>query len=172
MILKNILLGFLIVSAVLAAYVIHTGIAVLHVKTPDVHLWIPVPVALGHLAGNFVKLPLAKASQWEKFREHRKDIIDIVRQLKEVPDADLVEVTNAKEHVRIFKRADALHVHVETPREQVKVRLPLRSVERLIETLSQSPANVGTLVACLEQQPSGDLVHVKTDREEVRVSIW
>jgi hypothetical protein len=52
------------------------------------------------------------------------------------------------------------------------VRLPIQTVERLVEVLSDSNASVGDLFACLEWQSAGDLIYVKTQNEEVRISLW
>jgi hypothetical protein len=50
--------------------------------------------------------------------------------------------------------------------------LPIQTVERLVEVLSDSNASVGDLFACLEWQSAGDLVYVKTENEEIRISLW
>ena len=75
-------------------------------------------------------------------------------------------------HVRIFKRGNSLCIDVDNANEKVKVRVPLRTAERLLQALNRRNVNIGEVVACLEWQPSGDIVHVQTGQEEVRVSIW
>jgi len=172
MTLKNFCIGFLIVALLVIGYVVEAGIAVVHVKTPDTHIWVPVPVALGHLAGKFIDLPFSQEPEFEKVLEYREAVVEILRQLQDLPDSNLIEVSKTKEHVRIFKRGDSLCVDVDNANEKVKVRLPLHTAERLLEAMSHRHVNVGDLVACLEWQPAGDIVHVKNGNEEVRVSIW
>jgi hypothetical protein len=172
MTLKNFFTGFLIVVLLLAVYVIHAGFVVVQVKSPKANVWVPVPIALGHLIGAFVNIPLACQPEFEKALEYREAAAEILSQMKDLPDADLVEVTKPNEHVQIFKRGDSLCVDVNNANEKVKVRVPLRTAEHLLQALSRKNVNVGEVVACLEWQPSGDLVHVQTGQEEVRVSIW
>jgi hypothetical protein len=169
---KNFVIGFLIVVLLLTAYVIHAGFVVVHVKSREANVWVPVPIALGHLVGAFVNFRLRDRPEFEKALEYREAAAEILKQLKDLPDAELVEVTKPHEHVRISKRGNSLCIDVENLNEKVKVRVPLRAARRLLESLNRHTVNVGELVACLEWQPSGDIVHVQTGREEVRVSIW
>ncbi len=169
---RNFVIGFLIAVLLLTAYVIHAGFFVVHVKSADANIWVPVPIALGHLVGAFVNFSLADQPDFQNALEYREAATEIIKQLKDLPDAEFVEVTRPNEHVRIFKRGNALCIDVENLSEKVKVRIPLRSAARLLQALNRDSVNVGELVACLEWQPSGDIVHVQTGREEVRVSIW
>lgn len=169
---KYIFLTILVLSLLLVGYVIQAGIAVVHVRTPDARVWVPVPVALGHLAGSLIDIPLKMEKEFQEVWQHREAIAEVLRQLPGLPDADFVQVDKGKEHVRIFKRGDSLFVQVDTPKEKVNVRIPIQTVERLVEALQKPNASVGDLFACLEWQPAGDLVYVKTDHEEVRISLW
>ncbi len=169
---KYILIGLLTCFLLLVGYVVQAGIAVVNVRTPDARFWVPIPVALGHLAGNFVDLPL---KQEEKFREvwqHREAIVELLKHVPGLPDADLVEVRSGKERVRIFKRGQFLCVQVDGPDEKVNVRLPVRTIERLIEVVGNPDATLGDLFGCLEWQSAGQLVYVKTQNEEIRISLW
>jgi len=172
MTLKNVLLGFLIVVLLLIAYAVHAGIAIVSVNDPDTHLWIPVPIAVGHLVGSFLDLPLPKEPEIEKFIEYRSAAAEIVRQLHDLPDCTLVEVDKQNEKVRISKRGESLLISVDDPTDQVRLRVPLRMADRMMEAIDRPHPTVGDIVACLEWQPSGDLIHVKSNKEEVRISIW
>jgi len=165
---KYIFIGLLTCFLLLVGYVVQAGIAVVHVRTPDTRLWIPVPVALAYL----VDVPFKMERDFQDVWQHREAAAEILRQLPGLPDADFVEVRSGREHVRIFKRADFLHIQVETPKEKVNVRMPIQSVERLVDVLDSSDPTVGDLLACLEWQSAGDLVYVKTDNEEIRISLW
>src|SRR5262245_12643941 len=172
MTLKNFVTGFLIVVLLLAVYIIHAGFVVVHVRSPQANIWVPVPIGLGHIIGSFANVPLTCRPEVEKALEYREAAVEILSQMKDLPDADLVEVTKPNEQVRIFKRGDSLCIDVSSANEKVKVRVPLRTAEHLLQSLSRQNVNVGEVVACLESQPSGDIVHVQTQQEEVRVSIW
>jgi hypothetical protein len=169
---KYIFLVILVVSLLLIGYVVQAGIAVVQVRTPDVRIWIPVPVALGHLAGHLLDMPLRMEKDFQEVWQHREAAAEILRQLPGLPDADLVQVDSGKEHVRILKRGDVLLVQVDSPTEKVNIRLPIQTAERLAEVLENPNASVGDFFACLQWQSAGDLVHVKTDKEEVRISLW
>ena len=169
---KYIFIGLLTCFLLLVGYVVQAGIAIVHVRTPDTRLWVPVPVALGSIAGHLVNLPLKMDRDFQEVWQYREAAAEILRQLPGLPDAEFVEVRQRREHVRIFKRADSLHIQVDTPSEKVNVRLPIETVERLVEVLSDPSASMGDLFACLEWQSAGDLVYVKTANEEVRISLW
>jgi hypothetical protein len=170
--LKYISLGILVVALLLVTYVVQAGFAVVQVKTPDTRVWVPIPVALAHLAGAVMDTPLRMEPDFQEVWQHREAAAEILRQLPGLPDADLVQVDSGKDHVRIFKRADALFVQVDTPQEKVNVRLPIQTIERLAEVLESPDSSVGDLIACLDWQSSGELVYVKTEQEEVRISLW
>src|SRR6478736_3906045 len=110
---KNFFTKFFIVVLLLTAYVIHAGFVVVRVKSPDTNLWIPVPIALGHLAGTFFTLPLPHDTEFEKAMEYREAATEILSQIKDLPDSDFVEITKPNEHVRIFKRGNSLCIHVD-----------------------------------------------------------
>jgi len=170
--LKYIFIGLLTCFLLLVGYVVQAGIAIVHVRTPDTRLWVPVPVALGSIAGRLIDVPLKMERDFQEVWQYREAAAEILSQLPGLPDADFVEVRNGRDHVRIFKRADFLHIQVDNPTEKVNVRLPIQTVEQLVEVLSDPNASVGDLFACLEWQSAGDLVYVKTKNEEVRISLW
>jgi hypothetical protein len=172
MTLKNVLLGFLIGSLLLVGYAVHAGVAIVRVKDSDTNLWIPVPIALGHLVGNFIDLPLPKDEQVEEFLEFRPAVAEILRQLHDLPDCTLVEVDKRNEKVRISKQGNFLLVIVDDPTDHVRLKIPLETADRLMEAIDKPHPTVGDLVACLEWQPAGDVVYVKSANEEVRISIW
>src|SRR5262245_58686325 len=153
---KYIFIGLLTCFLLLIGYVVQAGIAVVHVRTPDTKLWVPVPVALGSIAGHLIDIPLKMERDFREVWQYREAAAEILRQLPGLPDAEFVEVRNGNEHVRIFKKADFLHVQVDSPAEKVNVRLPIKTVEHLAEALSDSNVSVGDLFASLEFQAAGD----------------
>ena len=169
---KYIFIGLLTSFLLLVGYVVQAGIAIVHVRTPDTRLWVPVPVALGSIAGHLLDIPLKMERDFHEVWQYREAAAEILRQLPGLPDAEFVEVRNRRDHVRIFKRADFLHIQVDNSTDKVNVRLPIQTVERLVEVLSDPSASVGDLFACLEWQSAGDLIHVKTRNEEIRISLW
>lgn len=104
MTLKNVLIGFLAAVLLLVGYAVHAGIAIVSVHSPDTNLWIPVPVALGHVVGMFIDLPMPKDREIEELMEYRVLAAELLRQLHDLPDCNLVEVDKRDEKVRIFKQ--------------------------------------------------------------------
>ena len=172
LVLKKIFLGFLIVFLLFITYSVNAGVAVVQVKTPDTRLWIPIPIALARLAGNFIEVPLSKQEEFRQFLQYSEVLKEGLKQLLEMPDTDLVEVRKAREHVLIYKRGNYLLMDANDHGEQVKVRVPIQSLQRLLEALRKPSPDVGDLIASLDLRGPGDLIYVKKSREEVRVSIW
>ena len=172
LILKKILLGFLIVFLLFGAYAVHAGVAVVHVKSPDTRLWIPIPIALVQLAARFIDVPLSKREKFSEILQYRELLKEGMNEIVKMPDADLVEIHKADEHVRIYKRGNFLLLDANKRDEEVKIRVPIQSFQRLMEAVSEPSSDLGDLIASLELPPSGDLVYVKTKKEEVRISIW
>src|SRR5207247_6771156 len=106
LVLKKILLGFLIVFLLFITYAVHAGIAVVQVKTPDTRLWIPIPIALAQLAGDFIEVPFSKQEEFRQFLQYSEPLKECLNQLLEMPDAELVEVRKADEHVLFYKRGN------------------------------------------------------------------
>jgi hypothetical protein len=172
LILKKIFLGLLMVFLLFSAYALHAGVAVVQVKSPDTQLWLPIPIALGQLAGSFIKVPLSKQEKLRHFLQYRELLKEGMNELLNMPDADLVEIRKADEHVQIYKRGNYLLLDANNRDEEVKIRVPIESLQRLLEAVSEPSPDLGGLIASLELPPSGDLVYVKTKREEVRISVW
>jgi hypothetical protein len=57
----------------------------------------------------------------------------IAKELRKLPDAELVEVRGTDEHVRIHTQDGKLLVDVESPRETVHIACPLATVEHISE---------------------------------------
>jgi len=168
--LKKILLGFVAVFLLFMIYAVHAGVAVVQVKAPDTRLWIPIPIALAQLAGNFIEVPLSKQEEFRQILQYREPLKEGLNQLLAMPDTDIVEVRKADEHVLVYKRGNDLLVDAYDHGEQVKVLVPIQSLQRLLVALSKPAPDLGDLIASLDLR--GDLVYVKTRSEEVRVSVW
>ncbi|MBM3803144.1 MAG: hypothetical protein FJW26_12660 [Acidimicrobiia bacterium] len=170
--LKYIFIGLLAAFLLFVGYMVQAGIAIVRVKTPDAQVWVPVPVALGTIAGHLVDVPLRLEQHSQEVWQYREAVAEILRQLPSLPDADFVEIRKGREQVHIFKRDDFLHVRVDHPGEKVDIRLPIRTVDRLAKVLGDPDASLGDLFGCLQWQRAGELVRVETDSEEIQVSLW
>ena len=112
------------------------GIATVYVKTSDLTLFVPVPMAAAELALQFApEEELRQIS--EDLAPHKDLVLAALHELAECPDAVLVEVRNRDENVLVEKKGTDLIVDVDSPHEaQVHVVVPLHSIERIFETLA------------------------------------
>jgi hypothetical protein len=112
------------------ALVMHEGVITVNVreKRPDgshVRLFVPATViGLG--------MSLAPKDKIEHATRHARKFLPLARigaeELAKCPDFVLVEVHDRDEHVRIQKVGGRLLVDVHSPREEVHVAVPLRTV--------------------------------------------
>ena len=167
-----IALTFLIVSFLLVGYVVQAGIAIVSVRTPDTRVWVPIPVAFAHVAASFLDVQLKMEKDFQEFWRHREEAREVLQQLPGLPDVELVRVDKSNEHVLIFKRDDALFVHAKTATDNVEIRIPISAIERLAQALENPNPSIGELFACLEWQSSGNLLHVTTSEEEIKIALW
>jgi hypothetical protein len=100
-----------------------------------VHLWVPaaaVPMALH----------LAPSRHLREAAEHAREFLPLahalVKELKKFPDAELIEVIDGEQHVRIRTHQGKLQIDVTDPSEDVHLLVPL---ETLDDVTSQIEAN-------------------------------
>lgn len=90
--------------------------------------------------------------------------------LKDAGDAELVEVHDGDEHVRVYKRGDRVHVDVdEDGVETVRVEMPAAIVDAL---LSGEGDRLDLPAAARELARIGDQEVVRIDDEGTTVRIW
>ena len=93
-------------------------------------------------------IPMAvKLAPEEKIREaieRAKEWLPVVRitsqELRRLPDTELVEVRDHREHVRIRTRDGYLEIDVESDREDVNVSVPLKMIEKVAQELQRRQA--------------------------------
>ncbi len=110
------------------------SVAVQESGSPGMRL--AVPASLVNLAVAFVPNDVYE----EVAREvgPHWDIVEALsHELSECPDAVFVEVVSRDEHVKIAKERGKIIVQVESPRENVRVALPLRTFETVVQRVSR-----------------------------------
>ncbi|HUG44870.1 MAG TPA: hypothetical protein VMN76_11590, partial [Acidobacteriota bacterium] len=129
-----LLAAFLGVASAGAIAIYQSGIGTVRVKTPDVSLFIPVPMGLIR-----VGLALTPAQHLDKIRRelrpHREILTIAIGELVRAPDAVFVEVVDGSELVLIEKRGGNLYVTVHSDDEDVELKIPLHSVEEAVRAL-------------------------------------
>jgi hypothetical protein len=155
--------GILLLSIplLLLGLVASTGLVVVEVKPSDgPHLVIPVPLLLARVALGFAP------------RQARE--VD-VPELAEYTDAVLVEVEDGRDRVLIEKVGNELAIEVTSDDEEVSVHLPLDGASALLESFEGGHLHTSGLLDALSASSSftgTDLVHVKSNDEEVRIRVW
>ena len=169
-------LGVLIgVPLALIALIISSGFAVIDVREsgPDgSHIIVPVPLALARGAALFVPDELTNVECDEDIERYIPMAERAVAVLREAPDVELVRVEERGELVSIHKRGETLLIHVdERDGEQVRLQVPLESILEVLESYEDGHFDASKLVGAVARV-DGDLVHVKSDDEEVRIWVW
>jgi hypothetical protein len=101
------------------------------------HLFVPaalVPVVVHFVPQHAMDDAARQAGPW------LPTVRTIAKELRKLPDAELVEVRDAQKYVRIRTQDGKLLVDVESARETVHVACPLRTIEHMSdEIMSRQP---------------------------------
>ena len=128
--LAKIALGFLVTTVACSAYVLQDGLVHISVDestTRGRHLHLVVPAELAPIAAHFIPR--------QRLDDARQDLRDILPALKlsaielaKLPDSVLIEVRDRTQHILIAKSGDGLSIVKESPREHVRVWIPLHAI--------------------------------------------
>ncbi|HEY6944537.1 MAG TPA: hypothetical protein VI431_05300 [Candidatus Acidoferrum sp.] len=137
MLLAKAALGFGGAFVLAGAYTFHEGLIRIDVDESraggsHVHMWVPaavVPMVM-HLVP---KEHLRNAA--EQAREALPAMHAFAKELKKYPDVDLIEVNDGDEHAQVRTRAGKLLVDVDSPKENVHIRIPLSTIDDVVEEL-------------------------------------
>jgi len=100
-----------------------------------VHMW--VPAAMVPMAMHFVpKHALCDAAG--RARDVLPAIHAFAKELNKLPDVDLMEITDGKEHAEVRTRSGKLQVDVDSPDEHVHLRVPLSTLDDVVGQLEES----------------------------------
>jgi hypothetical protein len=136
--LAKLAMGFLIFVMITTAYAVQDGfvhISVDELKESGTHLHLVVPASLGIVAAR-----LAPRGQLSNAPHELRTLLPMLQlasvELVKQPDFMLVDVRDRDQHVRIAKVGNGLDIEEDSPREHVKVWVPLRAVYDTAEVLS------------------------------------
>ncbi|HXN50493.1 MAG TPA: hypothetical protein VN943_01050 [Candidatus Acidoferrum sp.] len=141
MLLAKLALGFCGTVAVAGAYTLREGVMRVdedHMDGRHVHVWVPaaiVPMAMHVIPSRHLKHAAAQAGPW------LPTLRALTKELKKYPEAELVEVKDANQHVRIRTHQGKLLIDVTEPGETVHLACPLAMIEDVTRELeAKSPA--------------------------------
>ena len=140
MLLAKLALGFCGTVAVAGAYTFHEGVMRVDEDCSSgrhVHVWVPaaiVPMAMYVVPRRHFGHATAQAGPW------MPTLRALTKELKKYPEAELVEIEDANEHVRIRTHHGKLLIDVRNPDETVHVACPLAMIEDVSRELeAKSP---------------------------------
>lgn len=140
MLLAKAVLGLSGTLVLAGAYTFREGVIRIDVDESraggsHIHMW--VPAAIVPMAMHFVpKHNLCDAA--DQTREALPAIRAFAKELRKLPDVDLVEITDGDEHALVRTRYGKLQVDVDSPDEHVHVRVPLSTVDDVVEQIQES----------------------------------
>ena len=109
---------------------------------------------------------------WDEGEIEGIDLRQILRALRDAPDADYVTIKDHDESVRVAKEDGFLLVRVDEDQgDHVRVRLPLDVVEALLGSQDEGSIDLVAGLRALGEFDGGDLVTVESDDESVRIWI-
>jgi hypothetical protein len=135
---------------------------------------VPVPLFLAHAALGFAP-DEATEVEVPELGEYSDIAGRLVAELRDCPDGILVEVDDGGDHVLIEKVGDEIAIEVTSDREDVSVRIPLAAASEILESYDGRRLRVAGVLDALSSSSSlsgTDLVHVRSDDEEVRIWVW
>src|SRR6266852_1987487 len=134
MLLAKLALGFCGTVAVAGAYTFHEGVMRVDEDSNGrhVHVWFPaaiVPMAMYVVPSRHLEPVAAQAGPW------MPTLRALTKELKKYPEAELVEVEDANEHVRVRTHQGKLLIDVTEPSKAVHVACPLVMMEDIAREL-------------------------------------
>lgn len=163
------------IPLLLLGLVASTGLVVVDVKTADgPRIVLPVPLFLARAALGFAPRE-AREVEVPELGEHYEIARRLVAELRDASDGVLVEVDDRENHVLIEKIGDEIAIEVVGDEEEVSLRIPLAAASEVLDSYDGKRLRVEGVLDALSSSSSlsgGDLVHVKSDDEEVRIWLW
>ena len=173
--LKTAAVVLLSIPLLLLGLVASSGLVVVDVKPSDgPRIVVPVPLFLAHAALSFAPREATEVEVPE-LGEYPEIAGRLVAELRGCADGILVEVDDREDHVLIEKIGDEIAIEVSSDDEEVSIRIPLAAASEVLNSYDGSRIRVAGVLDALSSSSSlsgTDLVHVKSENEEVKIWVW
>jgi len=173
--LKTAAVVLLSIPLLLLGLVASSGLVVVDVKTSDgPRIVVPVPLFLARAALGFAPQE-AREVEIPELGEYPEIASRLVAELRDCADGILVEVDDGDDHVLIEKVGDEIAIEVSSDDEEVSVRIPLAAASEILDSYDGSRLRVAGILDALSSSSSlsgTDLVHVRSENEEVKIWVW
>lgn len=152
---------------------LHFVIVRVHERGPDgMKIWLPLPIELAQAALWFVpdyeKHFDTDTAQIKRFRPLAQALLE---GLEEVDEVEFVRVNEEDQTVVIRKAGADIEINVQTDREEVKVRLAMRTLQGLVDSFDEGRFDAAGALSALKHS-SGPMVRVDGLKTEVSLTIW
>jgi len=126
------------------AYVFHEGVIQVSVDEnraagSHVHIWVPamvVPVALHFVPNHNLKEAAAKAGPYLPV------LREVSKELAKYPEADLVEVLDANQHVHIAVHRGRVYIDAVSDNDDIHVSFPVETLSDVADRLEEAAPGV------------------------------
>ena len=142
MLLAKVAIGFGGTPLLAGAYTFHEGMMRVdedHICGRYVHAWIPaavVPLALHVIPKNNMRHAAEQVGPWLPM------LRTLTKELKKYPEAEVVEVRDVQQHVRIRTHDGKLLIDVDKADDQIQVVCPLVTIEDISDELDANAPGV------------------------------
>lgn len=170
--LKLIALATISVPLLVIGLLLGSSWVVVDVQPEDgPRLFIPAPLLAARAVLPFVPqeiqtIEIPDAAGYSDLAER------VLAELSQAPDGVLVEIDDREQHVHIEKRGAELLVEVTSNDEAVSVHLPIELAIEVVRGVDDERVELLTVLAAISRAPHTELLHLRTDEEEVKVWIW
>jgi hypothetical protein len=144
LLIAAVAIGMIVLSSglLLAASVVRSGVVTVKVHEPGPNgsrFYVPVPAFLVH-AGISLLPAVIEKDIWEEVRtdlgEWGPVAAEVLRAVEDAPDAVLVEVEDAREHVRIVKDGRTLEIEVRGHDGTFEISVPASLLGRIAREIA------------------------------------
>ncbi len=170
--LKLIAVATISVPLLFAGALVSSSWVVVDVRPADgSRIILPAPLFVARAALAFAPREAASVEVPEMV-EYSDLAVRVLVALAEAPDGVLVEIDDADEHVLVAKQGDGLIVEVESDDEEVFISLPMSVAVEVLEGFDGERLELRQVLSAISKVSRTDLLHVRTQEEEVKVWIW
>lgn len=133
---------------------------------------VPAPAILGQVV---LSLTPAKDKEIDidfDLAAYRQPGLEMIRELRLAPDAELVRVDQADQTVVVSKQGDQIRIEFDGDDESVRVNAPLAALEAFLEAYDDNGMRLTQLAGMIKHFDSGKAVEVRTADADVDVWVW
>lgn len=170
--LKTLAVVLLSIPILLTGLLLSSSCVVVDVKQADgSRIVVPVPLTLARAA---LALAPEEAAHIEvpELAEYSRLAVEILDELREAPDGVLVEVMDDDTHVLVEKVDEEIEIDVDGRDETVSVTVPIELALEILESCDGDGLETSRVLSALTSVSRRNLVHVRTEDEEVKVWVW